>query len=383
MGLGKKRKATTAFDLGERLKKLTVVVSLDAKDAGGVATRREKQRLGIASDRKLSAPFRVILFQKNLEIQKNCVFCSFSSYEQARKEKKLENFRHSEMETDYGVQCRGCGHFQCRICLQQLHELGLGPHPDFEHLKGYLSKQEHLAHVPSCSCCSLKNKFVKNIPMVQSTPVEPIRQQWDGMLWFPEYGLVVPSSLHTFDLHALAQFSPKEKGVLHGVVSPEMAILLEDAGIKAMGKTEPAKCSTIEVGIWCHQRKRNRKVKVKLCLYDRCNMDNTDKRLGTDITEQEAMEASIVLTDEDMKAARVEGIDIICLIGNPNDGELDDRFLLVGRVLSSSKLLGKVKLDRNALFSSLKVKLPRNGYESRRYGGSSGKPRCNDDFQVP
>jgi hypothetical protein len=139
-----------------------------------------------------------------MNVKNNCVLCSFISYEEARKEERLENFLHPETETDYGVQCECCQQFQCRICLKQLHE-----HPDFGHLKGFLSQPEHLAFVPSCSCSSLKKRIVKLFPMVKSTPVEPILQ-WDGMLWFPEYGLVVPSSLQTFDLHALAQFSPKQ-----------------------------------------------------------------------------------------------------------------------------------------------------------------------------
>jgi hypothetical protein len=50
----------------------------------------------------------------------------------------------------------------------------------------------------------------------------------------PENWLVVPSCLgRAFDtIHLLAQFSPKEAGVLHRLVLPEMAIHLEDAGIK-------------------------------------------------------------------------------------------------------------------------------------------------------
>jgi hypothetical protein len=34
----------------------------------------------------------------------------------------------------------------------------------------------------------------------------------------------------------LAQFSQKEAGILHGLVSPEMAIHLDEAGIKTTGK---------------------------------------------------------------------------------------------------------------------------------------------------
>jgi hypothetical protein len=34
-------------------------------------------------------------------------------------------------------------------------------------------------------------------------------QEWDGILWVLEYGLVVPSCMGTFNIHSLAQLSPK------------------------------------------------------------------------------------------------------------------------------------------------------------------------------
>jgi hypothetical protein len=43
-------------------------------------------------------------------------------------------------------------------------------------------------------------------------------------------------------------------------------------------------------------------------------------------------------------------------------------------------VLGKVEFDHNALFKSLKDKLPRKGYESRRFGKSSGKARYDQDI---
>jgi hypothetical protein len=60
------------FRLNTRMKKVTVVSWQEEKDAGGRASSREKHRLGLAFKEKLPAPFRVILFQKNLKKKKNC-----------------------------------------------------------------------------------------------------------------------------------------------------------------------------------------------------------------------------------------------------------------------------------------------------------------------
>jgi hypothetical protein len=195
---GKERKADE-LDFREQYKKVRVVAWLDEKEARGKAVSREKkERLGLAPEEKLPGPFKVILFQRNQWKLKTCFLCDFSSFEAQRKEERLANFLHPEIETDGSVQCcKKCLLFQCRICVEQLHELGLGQQlPDFGHLKEYLSKPQplHTINVDNCSCCSLKNKIVKCIPMGESTCFKKeYHQQWDGMLCFPEYGLVVPS----------------------------------------------------------------------------------------------------------------------------------------------------------------------------------------------
>lgn len=251
MDPSKERKAEV-LDFQGQIKKVTVVVFFNENQAGGKAVARQKARLGLSPEEKMPAPFKVILFQKNLKKKMICILCDINSYEEVRKGERLENFLHPENEMDSNVQCKCCRKFQCRICLQKLHKMGLGQHPDFGHLDDYLSKPPpHMATVPSCSCCSLKENIEKPIAMFKSTCLEEYHQQWDGMLWFPEYGLVVLSCLGTFNLHALAQLSPKEVGILHGLVSPEMAINLEDAGIKANRKIEALACSTLTAAVMC------------------------------------------------------------------------------------------------------------------------------------
>jgi hypothetical protein len=201
--------------------------------------------------------------------------------------------------------------------------------------------------------------------MVQSTCFKKeYHQQWDGMLWFPEYGLVVPSCPgRAFNIHLPAQFSTKEVGILHGLVSPEIAIHLEEAGIKTTGKTEALECSTHTEMVMCEELERKVQVKVKLCVYARCNI-YTDKSLGSNITEEEAAQSTRVLRNEEMKDARKEGDSHYLPSWNTSDDKLEDTFLLVGRVLPTSKLLEKIEFDCDALFKALKDKLPWNGYES-------------------
>jgi hypothetical protein len=160
-----------------------------------------------------------------------------------------------------------------------------------------------------------------------------------------------------------------------------MAVHLEDSGIEATGTTQAAACVTLTVTVMCKELKQSVEAKVKLCVYERCITNCTNQCcLGSDITEQEAQQSTCLLTEAQMDEAHKEGIDIICLIGNPAKTELVDKFLLVGRVLPTSKLLGKVDFDPSVLFQTLKAKLPRNGYESRRFGGSSGKARYDQSL---
>ncbi len=122
------------------------------------------------------------------------------------------------------------------------------------------------------------------------------------------------------------------------------------------------------------------RAKVQLRVYARCNTTYTDFCLGSNITDQEAEEATSVLTESGMEDAKNQDIDIVCLIGDSSDPTLTDRFLLVGRVLPTLLLLGQVDWNPNSLFKALKNKLPKNGYESRRTGGSSGKARYDKDL---
>jgi hypothetical protein len=109
-----KTEATAVLDFGRAVKKVRVVTSLMEKEAGAKAARREKDRLGLPCEAKLAAPFKVVLFEKILSKKKTCVFCDFSSYEEARKGERLENFLHPKSVTDFGVQCISCSAFQCR-----------------------------------------------------------------------------------------------------------------------------------------------------------------------------------------------------------------------------------------------------------------------------
>ena len=86
-------------DIRRNIKIVRVVSFLEEKEAGAKAVSREKLALGLAPTDKLPAPFRVVLFQKNLEKKRACVFCDFSSFEKGRKGQRLENFLHLEKET--------------------------------------------------------------------------------------------------------------------------------------------------------------------------------------------------------------------------------------------------------------------------------------------
>jgi hypothetical protein len=135
MDCGEERIKLTELDFRNgKVKKVRVVTYLHEKEAGGKAVGREKKRLGLSSKEKLADPFCAILFEKTLSKKKICVLCDFSSYEEARKEEKLENFLHPQKVTDFGVECTGCSHFQCRICLQELDALLLPQHCDFGYL---------------------------------------------------------------------------------------------------------------------------------------------------------------------------------------------------------------------------------------------------------
>jgi hypothetical protein len=82
---------------------------------------------------------------------------------------------------------------------------------------------------------------------------------------------------------------------------------------------------------------------------------------------REAKHCTCVLTEEEMETAHQNGIDIICIVGVQRCPF--ERRISVSRSTPSSRLLGKLKFDSPMhSFQELKKK-PKEGYESRRFGG--------------
>jgi hypothetical protein len=151
-----------------------------------------------------------------------------------------------------------------------------------------------------------------------------------------------------------------------------MALHLESSGIKATGTKPSSATATLSIEIMCKELGRLVLAKLQLRMCARCNTLRSDSCLGSDTTEQEADEATLVLTEKEMEDAKKQETDIICLIGDLFDPDLKDMFLLVGRVLPTLSLLGKIAVKPDSLFKALEEKLPNNRCEHRRMGGSSG-----------
>jgi hypothetical protein len=132
-------------------------------------------------------------------------------------------------------------------------------------------------------------------------------------------------------------------GVLHGLVSPEVAYTLEESGVKASGTTRLFLPPTT-VQVVCQELNRTGRQSEK---YIYARSESHSLRIGLDPTSnmREAKHCTCVLTEEEMETAHQNGIDIICIVGGSRDVHLKDAFLLVGRVLPSSRLLGKLKFD--------------------------------------
>jgi hypothetical protein len=88
-------------------------------------------------------------------------------------------------------------------------------HLDFLHLRSYLAGDPSSSFTISrCSCCSPRKRMVscdgikadRTSKICLSLPEQPLFA-WDGVLSFPEYWLVVPTALGTFDVHSLDQLS--------------------------------------------------------------------------------------------------------------------------------------------------------------------------------
>jgi hypothetical protein len=104
----------------------------------------------------------------------------------------------------------------------------------------------------------------------------------------------------------------------------------------------------------------------------------SDEKLGDDLQRCDAASYCAILTAADIADAIASGCHMSLLIGLPSSStEIDNCFLLVGRDHSG---LASKEFDHNELFNAMRNKMGRGGYEARRFGGSNGKPRFDEDL---
>jgi hypothetical protein len=140
---------------------------------------------------------------------------------------------------------------------------------------------------------------------------------------------------------SLGQLSSRERSVLlRGLALPEKALHLEAADVRANVKKLATTSLTLSVKVQCKELQRDVAAKVLLRVHARCNALPADSCSGSGVADQGAAEAKrAALTNEETHDAKKQGIDIVCVTGDTSDPTLQDRFLLVGRILPTSSLL--------------------------------------------
>jgi hypothetical protein len=232
------------------------------------------------------------------------------------------------------------------------------------------------AHAPTVNKKSSNKKYFKM----------PHQTKWDGQLHFPEYNVLVSTSLNQVEVFSLGSEKPSS-GPLHALVRPEEAKLLNDLGIlpntSSIKKLHVIR-ETVLIDDEVNNVKREVRVKIIFCprMRGRTLPDcGTHPGRGSEsLFSLECLSECMVFDPEasDESLSADDKVEVVLLLGE-GASQGDDYFLLAGRLLSS-QFKTPYKTDPKGLFEFLRGRCSRGGFEAKRSCGALGRPEITHDF---
>ena len=199
----------------------------------------------------------------------------------------------------------------------------------------------------------------------------------DGILHFPEYDLCVAPSLTCPDIHSLARQSLEESGVLHGVIQPIDAAILETQEYSKRSSSFKQDCHPafeFKDILGDEHSFTVRLIRLERSPYYDSSYDITgEDSAGT----EPIIRSTLMLTKDDLDEAQKLGIDATIIFGDAVD-QYFDYFLLNARVHSQKWMIPTI--NEAAFLTYAMSKIAKGGWECRRTGGSNGMPDYDDDF---
>ena len=153
-----------------------------------------------------------------------------------------------------GMNCTKCGRFTCMSCLTTIvSSIPLKHHDAWcNEVKDFLAdtkatKASFLGH-----CCELKTNRIVEKPTSGNTPSVSDTVLCDGDLFLPEFGLLLKTSFHAVDIHALApDRTTKRSGAWHTTITMEDALQFQRDNLqpKAFPTTTPDQMFSIKCSL--------------------------------------------------------------------------------------------------------------------------------------
>jgi hypothetical protein len=257
------------------------------------------------------------------------------------------------------VTCKGCGVNFCSDCIAELLPK-LDPNPrsplyanQYEAFRLRLKDPKNAPIlIDKCTSCAgfqalhdlPKEKFPcpSSMGMGEFVPEGRLIERQDGILYFPSYNVCIPNKEDTWDIHALGQQSHSATAPLHGVISPDTALLFEKSGKGPKLSIAPhfeaiVDDSTADLPMMTGRAEIPFKVKLKV-YHEQHDLSRGDNK-GFDVSEEMAFHCGLALNSDDDLLAEKEGIDATLVVGKSMDNKA---YLLVMRIHPTGVCPGKV-----------------------------------------
>ena len=324
-----------------------------------------------------------------------CIYCSYDTWERKRVETSSATYKCEWQNVEslnkrQGLKCTRCHSFMCSVCLLQAYKKCIGNESDYDFLKNYLfgakeSSESSYMPIPGeiASCCWMKAPLAnwrretkERMKDISSSVVAHGPEEifpWDGSLVFPEFNLVIPTQLDNLDVHAMAQVAPTVKGVVHGVFDTITAAQLQNNGNVPMNNNSGLVFDRMIV--FTDICGNNHEAKVRCVLLEQLAPFAYDL-LGTHPSLEDGMNATTLCTKKQLLAAQIDGIDAHCIMGHRASNS--HTFLLLLRFHSAR--FATPSFNKSTLRTALETHLSTYKMECRRWGGSNGIPKVDDDL---
>ena len=270
------------------------------------------------------------------------------------------------------LKCSICGKRACAKCLKMILDASKDYADEWcDDVLYFLEKgvvpRDFIGHCCEWRLSIAEDKFESIVQQEKNR----VPMRYDGYIYYPEFELLCNSPFDTIDVHGLASADTQNNGVWHCVPSRESCIRYKKNNIYSK-KWDLDSMTTTHLTVRLpYGRSRNVHFKVEAITLDQSKTFHKSMKGTNDPSDDEIASATVYDGEKGVD------VDITLIIGRKNqlDNMNKEDNILLFRFHTTFKHVFQSMTNTSikCLYDELIGYISKGGYESRRFGGSSGE----------